>query len=135
MIKQTISSLEEILCFENKDWSENFTIWFVLFDPWINQFNIHYFVLKPVEAVRKSSLATNEKKRKTSFVSFKEEDTTIEFNEESGNEDIFLWNCMNDLFPPIVSDVNQSEVDTKGNSILSVCRVLYILSDIDQCVI
>ena len=87
-------------------------------------------MLKPVEAVRKSSLATNEKKRKTSFVSFKEEDTTIEFSEESGNEDIFLWNCMNDLFPPIVSDVNQSEVETKGNSILLVCRVLYILSDI-----
>ena len=46
-------------------------------------------MLKPVEAVRKSSLATNEKKRKTSFVSFKEEDTTIEFSEESGTR-IFL---------------------------------------------
>ena len=91
-------------------------------------------MLKPVEAVRKSSLATNEKKRKTSFVSFKEEDTTIEFSEESGNEDIFFVKLY-DLFPPIVSDVNQLEVETKGNSILSVCRVLYILSDIDQCVI
>ena len=40
-----------------------------------------------------------------------------------------------DLFPPIVSDVNQLEVETKGKSILSVYRVLYILSDIDQCVI
>jgi len=53
----------------------------------------------PVEAVRKSSLATNEKKRKTSFVSFKEEDTTIEFSEES------------------VSDVNQSEVETKDEEL------------------
>ena len=32
-----------------------------------------------------------------------------------------------DLLPPIVSDVNQLEVETKGKSILS---VLYILSDI-----
>ena len=40
---------------------------------------------QPKEVVRKSSLATSEKKRKTSVVSFQEKNTTIEFSHDTGN--------------------------------------------------